>query len=136
MALYTTLASLSQTAGSNAADGTVDAPSTIDNQTNLLASFIAQLRDGVGFTGNGRGRLINVQTISASGTYTPSAGTTSIVVEAVGGGGQGSGSASPAAGQVAVGGGGASGSFTKGIFTSGFTPTVSVTIGAGGAGGF
>jgi hypothetical protein len=50
LALYTTLASLSQTAASNAADGSVDAPSTIDNQTNLLASFIAQLRDGKGFT--------------------------------------------------------------------------------------
>jgi hypothetical protein len=45
--LYTTLASLSQTAASNVADGSVDAPSTIDQQTNLLASFIAQLRDGV-----------------------------------------------------------------------------------------
>jgi hypothetical protein len=50
MALYSTLASLSQTAASNAADGSVDAPSTIDQQTNLLASFIAQLRDGKGFT--------------------------------------------------------------------------------------
>lgn len=47
MPLYTTLASLSQTAASNVADGSVDAPSTIDQQTNLLASFIAQLRDGV-----------------------------------------------------------------------------------------
>lgn len=50
MALYTTLASLSQTAASNVADGAVDAPSTIDQQANLLASFIAQLRDGKGFT--------------------------------------------------------------------------------------
>jgi hypothetical protein len=50
VALYTTLASLSQTAASNAADGTTDAPATIDQQTNLLASFIAQLRDGSGFT--------------------------------------------------------------------------------------
>jgi hypothetical protein len=50
LALYTTLASLSQTAASNVADGSVDAPSTIDQQTNLLASFIAQLRDGTGFT--------------------------------------------------------------------------------------
>ena len=46
MSLYTTLASLSQTAASNVADGSVDAPSTIDQQTNLLASFIAQIRDG------------------------------------------------------------------------------------------
>lgn len=50
MPLYVSLASLSQTAASNAADGSVDAPSTIDQQTNLLASFIAQLRDGNGFT--------------------------------------------------------------------------------------
>lgn len=50
MALYTTLASLSQTAASNVADGATDAPSTIDQQTNLLASFIAQVRDGNGLT--------------------------------------------------------------------------------------
>lgn len=50
MALYSSLSSLSQVAASNAADGSVDAPSTIDQQTNLLASFIAQLRDGAGFT--------------------------------------------------------------------------------------
>lgn len=50
MALYTTLASLSQTAASNAADGSTDAPSSIDNQLNLLASFIAQVRDGNGLT--------------------------------------------------------------------------------------
>ena len=54
MPLLTTLASLSQTPASNAADGSVDAPSTLDNQVNLLASFIAQLRDGNGFaTGAG-----------------------------------------------------------------------------------
>ena len=50
MPLLTTLASLSQTPASNAADGSVDAPSTLDNQINILASFIAQLRDGNGFT--------------------------------------------------------------------------------------
>lgn len=48
MALYTTLASLSQTPASNAADGATDAPSTIDNNMNLLASFTAQLRDSLG----------------------------------------------------------------------------------------
>lgn len=46
MALYSTLAALSQVAASNAADGTTDAPSTIDNNMNLLASFIARSRDG------------------------------------------------------------------------------------------
>jgi hypothetical protein len=48
--LYTDIASLSQTPASNAADGTTDAPSTIDNNMNLLASFIAKLRDGAGYT--------------------------------------------------------------------------------------
>ncbi|MBT2300357.1 hypothetical protein J7E70_07755 [Variovorax paradoxus] len=60
MALYGTLASLSQTAASNAADGAVDAPSTIDQQTNLLASFIAQLRDGNGFA-TGLGNVAQCQ---------------------------------------------------------------------------
>lgn len=55
MALYSTLASLSQTAAANAADGATDAPSTIDQQTNLLASFIAQLRDSQGNYRNLRG---------------------------------------------------------------------------------
>lgn len=50
MPLYTTLAALSQTAASNPPDGTVDAPSTLDDQLRLLGSFVAQLRDGVGFT--------------------------------------------------------------------------------------
>jgi hypothetical protein len=59
VALYTDLASLSQTAGANAADGTTDAPSTIDQQLNSLASFIAQLRDGDGFS-TGLGNVGNV----------------------------------------------------------------------------
>lgn len=50
MPLFTSLAALSQTAASNPPDGSVDAPSTIDDQLRLLGSFIAQLRDGVGFS--------------------------------------------------------------------------------------
>lgn len=46
MALFTTLAALSQTAGSNAPDGTTDAPSSIDDQLRSLASFVAIERDG------------------------------------------------------------------------------------------
>lgn len=46
MALFTTLASLSQTASSNAPDGSTDAPSTIDDNLRLLGSFDALLRDG------------------------------------------------------------------------------------------
>lgn len=52
MPLFTTLAALSQTPASNPPDGSVDAPSSIDDQLRLLGSFIAQLRDGVGFSTN------------------------------------------------------------------------------------
>jgi hypothetical protein len=45
MALFTSLSALSQTPASNAPDGSVDAPSTIDDQLRLLASFIALVRD-------------------------------------------------------------------------------------------
>jgi hypothetical protein len=68
MALYSTLASLSQTAASNAADGSVDAPSTIDQQTNLLASFIAQLRDGVNFANGVRGSVSGVLLVNTNTT--------------------------------------------------------------------
>jgi len=70
VALYTTLASLSQTAGANAADGSTDAPSTIDQQTNSLASFIAQLRDGVGFSNGVRGAASGSTTTAINLTLT------------------------------------------------------------------
>lgn len=81
------------------------------------------------------GMLINVQRFTANGTYTPTPGTNSIIVELVGGGGQAGGAAAPAGGQISIGGGGAAGGYSKGRFTSGFTPTVSVTVGAGGSTG-
>jgi hypothetical protein len=133
LALYTTLASLSQTAASNVADGAVDAPSTIDQQTNLLASFIAQLRDGSGFTGIGQGRLIGLRVFTTSGTYTPTTGTTSIVVEVQGGGGAGGGAAVTGAAQCAAGSGGAAGGYAMKRITSSFSG-VTMTVGAGGVG--
>lgn len=51
MPLYSTLAALSQTPASNPPDGSVDLPSTVDDQLRFLGSFIAQLRDGKGITG-------------------------------------------------------------------------------------
>lgn len=86
------------------------------------------------------GRLIGVQRFTANGTYTPTAGTTSIVVEALGGGGAGGGCPASTAGNVASGSGGAAGGYTVGRFTSGFSGQA-VTIGtagipvAGGTGG-
>lgn len=78
------------------------------------------------------GRLLNVQIFTSSGTYTPTSGTKSVIVEVVGGGGSGGASPATAVGQFAAAGGGGSGSYGKSRFTSGFSG-VTVTIGAGGA---
>lgn len=86
------------------------------------------------FTPVASGRLLNTQVFSASGTYTPTPGTTKIIVTVVGGGGSGGGTPSNNASQVSVGSGGASGSFAKVILTSGFSAGVGITIGAGGRG--
>jgi hypothetical protein len=75
------------------------------------------------------GTLIGVQVFSSSGTYTPDAGTNSVIVEAVGAGGGGGGAAT----NGGNGGGGGSGAYAKVRFTSGFSG-ITVTIGAAGAG--
>lgn len=79
------------------------------------------------------GRLIGVQVINSTATYTPTAGTSSVVVELSGPGG-GGGGALAATSQAAAGGGGAGGGYVKARLTSGFSG-VTVTIGTGGAGG-
>ncbi|MFO1057895.1 MAG: hypothetical protein U1E53_13115 [Dongiaceae bacterium] len=82
------------------------------------------------------GGLIGVQVFSTPGTatYTPTAGTNSVVVEVVGGGGGGGGCATTGAGQVALGGVGGAGGYARERLNSGFTG-VTVTVGAKGSGG-
>lgn len=75
----------------------------------------------------------NVQVFTASGTYTPTTGTTRILVELVGGGGGSGGCGATAFGQAAVSGGGGAGGFSQKYVSSPVVTTV--TIGAGGAGG-
>lgn len=77
------------------------------------------------------GRLIGRRVFTSNGTYTPTNGTRLIIVEAVGGGGAGGGAITTSTG-VSAGSGGASGSYGKSQYTSGFN-SVAVTIGAGGA---
>lgn len=78
------------------------------------------------------GRLLNVQVFTSSGTYTPTAGTTSVLVEGCGGGGAGGSTGAAGASTCAAAGGGASANYFKTRMTSGFSG-VTVTIGAGGA---
>lgn len=87
---------------------------------------------GAGWLDFSGGRLIGAQVFTANGTYTPSAGTKSVVVEGVGGGGSGGATGATSAGQYAAGAGGGAGAYGKARFTSGFSG-VTVTIGAGGA---
>jgi hypothetical protein len=83
-----------------------------------------------------RGALIGVQYFTASGaaTYTPTAGTNSIIVEVIGAGGGGGGAPTTGAGQVACGGSGGGGGYARKRITSSFSG-VTVTVGAKGTGG-
>lgn len=78
------------------------------------------------------GRLLNVVKITATGNYTPSAGTKSIIVEAVGGGGASGNLTATASNQNAISAAGSNGAYAKARYTSGFS-SVAVSIGTGGA---
>lgn len=75
--------------------------------------------------------LISVQTFTTSGTYTPSAGTKSVIVECQGGGAAGGGAAATGVSEYSIGAGGGSGAYCKGRYTTGFSGAT-VTIGIGG----
>lgn len=80
------------------------------------------------------GRLIGVQVISATGTYTPTTGTNSVIVELQAAGGGSGGIAATAAATVSASTGSGAGAYAKVRFTTGFSG-VTVTIGAVGNGG-
>ncbi|MBV6817497.1 phage tail protein [Rahnella sp. PD12R] len=86
--------------------------------------------------GQATGRLLNIQQFSSSGTYTPTAGTTRIVVEVVAGGGGGGAALYTTSSQVSMGGGGGGGGTASSLLQlSSITTPTSVTVGAGGSGG-
>lgn len=91
--------------------------------------------DGTNINGaQAPGRLINVQTFTANGTYTPTPGMTSCIIEAQGGGGAGAGITTPGAGNISVGAPGGCGSYAMGRFTAAaIGASQSVTVGAAGA---
>lgn len=77
------------------------------------------------------GRLLNIQRFTANGTYTPTPGTKSIIVEAVGGGGGGAGAVATTSTTSSGGGSGGSGAYGKSRYTTDFSG-VTVTVGAAG----
>lgn len=79
---------------------------------------------------------INIQTFTASGTWTKPPGANYVKIFAKAGGGGGAGAAAAASGQNTKGGGGGEGSWSEStLLASALTATVAVTVGAGGAGG-
>lgn len=89
--------------------------------------------DGTNIVSAATGRLLNIQYIIATGTYTPTAGTNFVEVELIGGGAAGGGVPAPGAGNVSAAPGGGGGGGSRKLILSGFSG-VTVTIGAGGAG--
>ncbi|WP_454864586.1 hypothetical protein [Pseudomonas rhizophila] len=83
----------------------------------------------------GSGRRINTREFKTPGeyVYTPTPGTTKIIVRCVGGGGAGCGAPATGAGVASAGAPGGSGSYAVGVFTTGFSG-VTITVGAGGVG--
>ncbi|WP_145576977.1 carbohydrate kinase [Yersinia alsatica] len=81
--------------------------------------------------GDGTGRLIGVKVFTSSGTYTPTAGTVSVVVEAIGAGGAGGGALVTTSSAISAAIGGAAGSYGKSRFTA-IAASVAITVGSGG----
>lgn len=89
-----------------------------------------------GAGGSSTGSLIGVQIITATGagTYTPTGGTNSIIIELVGGGGGGSGIAQPTGSNAARAASGSGGGYVRKRLTSNFSGAGYV-VGAKGTGG-
>jgi hypothetical protein len=81
-----------------------------------------------------KGKLLNIQNFTISGTYIPSAMVSRIMVIVIGAGGGGGGVGSSGAGFFAVNGGGGGGGVAQALITAGFS-SVAVTVGTGGSSG-
>jgi hypothetical protein len=95
-----------------------------------LAPFVDGLAVGRGIQ---PGRLLNIQTISATGTYNPTPGATKRLVKLWGASGGSGGAAATTSAQVSLGAGGGGGAYCEDYGP--ITGPVSVTIGAAGSAG-
>lgn len=84
--------------------------------------------------GHLRGGLVGVQVFAVPGTYTytPTAGTNSVVVEVQGDGGGSGGTPVTGVGQASMGGPGGGGAYAKGRLTGGFSGAT-IVVGPGGS---
>jgi hypothetical protein len=86
--------------------------------------------------GQATGRLLNVQVFNGSGTYTPTAGMKTAIVEVQGAGGGSGGAPATSAGQFSGSSGASSGTYAKCLLTAAqIGASQTVTIGAAGTAG-
>lgn len=97
-----------------------------------VAGIISNLKAGV--LKLNTGRLTGCRILTSSGSYTPTSGTKSIVVEVQGAGGGGGGVGATNSTSVAVGCGGSGGAYAKSYIAK-VDSSYSVMVGAGGVGG-
>lgn len=83
--------------------------------------------------GQATGRLAASRLITATGTYIPTPGATTVYLQAVGGGGAGGGVVSTATGSTSAGCGGSAGGVVEGVYAVSLLSGLTMTIGAGGA---
>ncbi|MGA5482153.1 phage tail protein [Pseudomonas siliginis] len=82
------------------------------------------------------GRLLNIQKITASGTYIPTPGMKKVRIRIVGGGGGSGGASATTTSQTSASGGGASGSYAEALLTAAdIGASQPVVIGKGGIAG-
>jgi hypothetical protein len=96
---------------------------------NTLAAAVAGTDYKVGST-----NTINIRMVTATGTFTPTAGITALYIEGVGGGGGGGGVTVTTSGNASCGGGGGGGGYAA-VYIGTPAASYSITIGAGGAAG-
>lgn len=110
---------------------------TVRNDSGTLDAGLSQVAYGVISVQDSSvsGLLLNVQTFTSAGPYTPTPGTTFVIVDAIGGGGGGGGAAATTGSTAACGAGGGSGARAVSRFTSGFSGLTVTPGAAGGAGG-
>lgn len=107
---------------------------TVSPSATIGQALISQGASADPIYGYPTGTLIGVRVITTTGTYTPTAGTNSVIIYLVGGGGGGAGAPATGAGQTSAGGPGGYGGTVIHRMTSGFSGQT-VTIGAAGAAG-
>ncbi|MGM8831840.1 hypothetical protein ACS6JN_02795 [Enterobacter hormaechei subsp. steigerwaltii] len=96
------------------------------------ASILANLKSGM--TALTPGRLLNVQTITTSGTYTKTPGAKHALIRAVGGGAGGGGVTATSSATQSTAKGGESGAYIEAYVDLSSVTSLSAIIGAGGVG--